>query len=183
MAENYGKRQQKVAAEPVMLALLANGLGGGAKTVDFSVSIPDSRLRTKIAVVFLPIQETGAFNTGGNILLDAAQSLWLASREKDLSGRRGCMMTVNNIVGTASAPVSIRGDANVCGFSGEWVTAADEIFGRITVNGNTYGGRWMLQASWQPDGLYLPCDEWEWIASQCTTRAETAYVNEPGTFS
>lgn len=184
MGENYGKRAQRFDANPEMLALLFSGSGGPANVVDFSVSVPDSRLRTKIAVVFLPSEITGVSGNGGNVTLDTAQSLWLAERERDLSGRRGCMMAVNNILGTVAAGASIKGDAGVCGFSGEWVTAADEIFGRLTCNTPTsFTGRWMLQARWQPDGVYLPCDEWEWLCQQMQIRLETPFINLPGTGS
>lgn len=172
--QSYDPRIKRYDPPAVMLAAL---FSAGTGTVDFAVPIPDSRLRVKVSVLWVPIDNIAygfAFNT--------AQTLWVCEREEDRSGRRGGMAPMGNLFGTQAAPLSIAGDGAVSGFSREFNTAADEIFGRLTCSTptNTNFGRWMLQARYQPDTYISDC-EWDLIKPYCSPAARSDIVNFPGT--
>lgn len=149
---------QRYDAQPVMLAAMFGvGLSG---SVDFVVPVPSSRLRTKISILYIPAENVPSAN-GSNVVISSANTLWLATREPDRSGRRGTKPAINNLFGTQAAPASIIGDGGVNGFSREFQTAADEIYGRLALATATIPGRWMLQASIEPEIGMLPCAVWD----------------------
>lgn len=175
--QSYDPRVKRWDPPAIMLAALFGGVAGNGGTVDFAVPIPDSRLRVKVTLLWVPADGL-AYGLG----FDQAQTLWLAEREEDRSGRRGGMAPVANLFGTSSAPVSIAGDGSVSGFSREFNSAADEIFGRLTATktGNGNIGRWMLQTRYQPDTFISDC-EWELIKPYCSPAARSDIINVPGT--
>jgi len=111
----------------------------------------------------LPIDITGGSHT-----------IWMCLAEEDFGGRiAGPVPTQNVVVDpatgllvTRAAPLTIPSDAGVMGFSREFVTAGDNLYGEL-VTGYVAAapGRWMLYTRYQPDGLYLPADEWQQITS------------------
>jgi hypothetical protein len=169
--------------------ILTDLVGGGSPVkATFRVPMPDSRVRCKVTVLYSPVPQGNDFAlpvdiTGFN------SAIWLGLEEIDWAGRVAGPVPVTNLIVnpttgllvTRAAPLAIPSDANVMGFSEEFVTAGDQIFGELTT---TYvpgaPGRWMLYTRYQPDGLYLPPDEWQEICNLCTPRAITRVVTGGG---
>jgi hypothetical protein len=145
------------------------------RTATWRVPMPDSRVRCKVSVLFSPTPGT----TNAALPIDvtlAAAKIWGCLAEEDFAGRiAGPVPTQNVVVDpttgllvTRAAPLSIPSDAGVMGWSREFVTAGDNLYFELTatlIPGTP--GRWMLYTRYQPDGLYLPQDEWDQIRALC----------------
>jgi hypothetical protein len=65
---------------------------------------------------------------------------------------------------TRAAPLAIPSDAGVMGFSREFVSAGDNLYGELATGFvATAPGRWMLYTRYQPDGVRLSEDDWQQI--------------------
>ncbi|HET7485834.1 MAG TPA: hypothetical protein VFJ64_10740 [Solirubrobacterales bacterium] len=153
-----------------MTLVTFNGTTTGTKTVRFRVPTPDSRVRTKVALIGQPAP-------GGSptFLSLKTVTLLLQAIEDAING--GMPIPVTSLpdptVGTA---IAIPEHSQLGGFSYESVSIGDAIEGTITVtsNSNAAHGFLMLQARYQPDGQRLPWDEWREIVSQCNPGLLTA---------
>lgn len=161
---------QIVELRPEMLSCL---FSAGSGSVDFYVNNPDSRLRVKTTLMYVP-KESLAIPTD---ITTGVHQLYMGVSEIDDSGSRGCLIPVGDLVGTLAAPITIPANANLMGYSREFVTAGDVIWGRLTT---TYmfnkEGRWMLQVRYQPDGQRLCPADWAWVKTQLNVRVGTPLV-------
>lgn len=169
-------------------AIVLAGLFGGSGTpvpggsVTFRVPCPDSRVRVKVSVLYLPAQISILAGESGNVVYNQTANLWIAEREEDRTGRRGCMIAVNNIFGTSAVPINVAGDGTIAGYSAEFVTASDEIFGRLaTALCPAASGRWILQCRYQPDGLSMDPCEWELVRALCNPSIDGSMLEVSGT--
>ncbi len=138
---------------------------GVARTVNFQVPIPDSRLRVKIATLFIPTSGTATSGLGGTI--------WLREADQDASGVSGNLIPAANIEGTLALPTTFP-TAGLQGYSREFISAADYILGTVvlTSSGPSAGGSWVLQTRYQPQGVRFTPQEWDIIAPLCNPSAE-----------
>lgn len=138
---------------------------------EFRVMTPDSRLRTKVTLLFSfpqdpdlvpPIDLTGA-----------AATLYLYELEQDYGGSSAQLIPSVALEGTFAAPTPIPKFPFLDGYSKEFVTAGDAIGGLFSVSNPSAlsGFMVMLQARWQPDGQRLPDDEWDEIKHLCALNA------------
>lgn len=165
--------EQRIYAPParqlITMTTAQNGIF--SVVVPFRVSVPDARLKTKVSFLCSP---SPARSVPYDITFAASINplLWLCAAD---SGEEGQVLPVTNLVGTKAAPQAIPEDVNLMGFSVEYETAADWLFGEFTVN-FTGGGsvsitnsRWSLGVRWQPTSGALFCEsEWKRIVSMCT---------------
>lgn len=148
---------------------------GGPYTSTFRVPIPDSRLRVKLSVLFIP-------GAGGapNAASLGASTLWLYEADADLSGLSGITIPATDIVGTSAVPLVIPASADLGGYSREFVTAADAIEGVLTSTpGGPMIGTWMLQTRYQPDAVRFTFEEWDQIKAGCNPQLKTPTVLVP----
>jgi hypothetical protein len=158
----------------------------GQATAIFRVPMPDSRVRCKVSLVFdrvptssntaLPVDITGVNH-----------SIWMCLAEEDFAGRvAGPVPTQNIIINpttgqlvTRAAKLVIPSDAGVMGFSREFVTAGDNLYGELDTTGvgGAANGRWMLYTRYQPDGMVLPEDEWQRITAMCVPQVIQVALN------
>ncbi len=153
------------------LGTFASG-SGNIDDVEFQVPIPDSRLRVKISLLFIP--------TSGTATSGASGEVWMREAERDSSGVSGSLIPCANInVGTEAAPLAIPVAAGLQGYSREFVTAADYILGTasFTGGGPTTGGSWVLQCRYQPQAVRFTDDEWNRIASNCNPVVSSGPIN------
>ncbi len=142
--------------------LLTFRTGSGVpRAVVFQVPIPDSRLRVKISVLFVPPSGIAASGLTG--------SIWIAEADRDESGVSGDLIPLTNVEGTQAAPTAIPSAAGLQGYSREFVSAADflEATCSFTSGGPSAGGSWVLQCRYQPQSVRFTNEEWEEIANQC----------------
>lgn len=161
--------------------VLTDFAAAGTGTATFRVPMPDSRVRCKVSLVYdlkprtsnaaLPVDITGVSHT-----------IWMCLAEEDWTGRvAGPVPTSNVIVNpttgllvSRASPLVIPSDAGVMGFSREFVTAGDNLYGELASGFVAAApGRWMLYTRYQPDGLFLPEDEWTAIKAFCTPEVIT----------
>jgi hypothetical protein len=151
---------------PQSRALVTFGSGsGGPGAVKFRVPVPDSRLRVKVSLVFVPVQ-------GNNPLtgLALSASIWLYEVELDAMGG-GAYIPCVNILGTQAAPLLIPTANPLQGYSQEFITAADALEGEfIATSGGPIVGTWVLQTRYQPDSVRFTKQEWDELAADCTPR-------------
>lgn len=166
----YDSAHQIYVPSTVIPLVKSSQAGAGTVFTTFKVKTPDSRLRTKISVIFVP-------NAGGSPVVDltaAGSTIWLAEGEEDVSGMSGIILPCTNIEGTQAAPTAFL-VAGLSGYSREFVTAADWITGLFTTGTNgVEAGVWYLQTRYQPDGVSFSPAEWD-----CLIR-KTAMVNTGG---
>jgi hypothetical protein len=141
------------------LLTFTSGGSGTAKTAVFRVPIPDSRLRVKLSVMYIPAT--------GIAVTVAAATLWLYEADVDDSGVQGNLIPCTNIEGTSAAPTALPLAAGLQGYSREFVTAADYIVGRLVASPSSAPGSWVLQARYQPDAVRFTDEEWNALKSQC----------------
>lgn len=159
---SYNGERQIFRPRPVTLVTF-DGATTGTKTVDFRLPTPDSRCRTKVALIGVP-------EPGGSRLFLAGKTVTLLLRSIEDAIEGGMPVPVTSLpdptVGTAFA---IPQNPNLGGFSFETVTIGDAIEGTISVTSGADAnlGRLVLQARFQPDGQRLPWDEWREIVAQC----------------
>lgn len=170
--KRYGQNSalQKIETQPIALVTIVDGAAVPANaSVYFRVGIPDSRLRVKLSVLFIPL--AGSANE-----FDATgfANLWLYEAEDDKSGISGRAIQTGNIEGTEAAPTAVPATAPLLGYSREFVTAADAIEGKLTILTNVTLGTWVLQARFQPDAVRFTDAEWDEIATACKVDTKTA---------
>lgn len=156
-----GCRQIYIAAQ-----VLANFVNGGASEGPFTVPsflvmTPDSRLRTKVTILF----------SGNGIVWPAALgTLSLIEMEQDYAGGSGTL--IQSVAVDPPAPggtIALPLAPTLLGYSREFVTAGDAIQGNLVVGpGIGNGGKVVVQARWQPDGQRLPADEWDELVTFCS---------------
>jgi|SRR6516164_2718034 hypothetical protein len=157
---------QRWIPRPIVLATIKAG-EGVSKDTNFQVPYPDSRLRCKVSLLFRPLV-AGVTSTA---------LLWLAEYDFDDSGRNGEDVPLVNLAGsTSAAPLSIPFDAGLSGWSREFVSAADYIGGRLTVNDDA-DGDWVLQTRYQPEAVSFSQEEWDEIRSQCNPSGSLVRLN------
>lgn len=157
---NRNAAQQKVETFDVLSTLDESGTA----EVEFKVPVPDSRLRVKVSVLFIPA--AGVTLADGS--LDA--TLWLREAEVDLSGVSGALIPATNIEGTEAGPTAIPAAVGLQGYSRELVTAADFILGTLDITadgGTSAGGSWVLQTRYQPQAVRFTDEEWQDIVARC----------------
>jgi hypothetical protein len=141
--------------------------GGGVEAPvalpPFLVMTPDSRLRTKVTLLFSGLTSVPA----------PLGSLYLAEVEQDFGGPSAQLLDSVAIEGTAAAPTSLPKNPTLLGYSKEFVTAGDAIRGYLTVGSGINGGSIVLQARWQPDGQRFPPEEWDEVKRLCSLVAST----------
>jgi hypothetical protein len=141
----------------------------GTGTAVFRVPLPDSRVRCKVTLLYDPVPKTTNLALPQDIT-GVTHSIWMALEDVSFAGRQDAPVPVQNVVVnpttgllvTRAAPLVIPSDPGVMGFSREFVSAGDSLYGEL-VTGYVAAvpGRWMLYCRYQPDGLYLPPDEWQ----------------------
>src|SRR4051812_29610534 len=121
-----GARQIHEPAPDTLIDVTANPGDPTRVSVDFEVPLPDSRLRAKISLLFVP--------TAGQTLpaTDLEATLYLGAAEYERAGYDGRRVLVTDVMHDAagavvhqSAPLVIPEDVGLSGFSQEFVTAAD----------------------------------------------------------
>lgn len=151
--------QKWIPGSQRLISFITSAPGPG--TVYFRVPVPDSRLRVKISVLFIP-PAGDAFEfdiTGGT-------TLWLYEADDDLSGVSGRTIPCTNIEGTEAAPTAIPATSPLLGYSREFSTAADAIEGKLVASNVTLG-TWILQCRYQPQAVRFTDAEWREIKSGC----------------
>jgi hypothetical protein len=163
---NPNSRRQLLIAPP---AVLLNSSGSSEASVPelspFRVMVPDSRLRTKVAIIFSPTPPyPDPFDITG-----LGATLHLYDSEQDYGGASAALLPAVDLVGTTAAPVAIPRSAGLLAWSKEFVTAGDAITGNLQLANITgFVGRVVIQARWQPDGQRIPDDEWSEIERLCS---------------
>lgn len=155
--------------KPQMVTLVkASAAGEQTATIRFRVPTPDSRLRVKISILFIPNAGTQSISpdiTGGNT------TLWLCATDDDQSGTAGSTIPMTNIEGTQATPTAIPATSGLLGYSRAFVTSADYIEGTLFTETNGLDGYWVLQTRYQPDAVRFTEDEWDDITVACNPRA------------
>lgn len=160
---------------PPVRSLITFGSGAGSATVKFRVPVPDSRLRVKISVLFVP--DAGNAASSGVAL---SSSIWLYEAEDDQSGVSGMSLGATNIEGTQAAPTAIPAADPLLGYSREFVSAADAIEGVLaSTAGGPMIGTWVLQVRYQPNAVRFTNEEWTEIRNQCSPTLITPRVVVP----
>lgn len=162
----------KYIPQPLALITFGGSTSPAGITCQFRVPVPDSRLRVKVSVLFVP-QAGRARNVGAL----GTSTLWLAETDDDLSGLSGIAVPSTDIEGTAAAPTTIPASPGLGGYSREFVSAADAIEGLLT---STFAsgmvGTWMLQTRYQPNAVRFTYEEWDRIKAGCNPQLITPAV-------
>lgn len=170
--DRYGRNSalQKLETQPIQLVTILSSAAVPANaSVYFRVPIPDSRLRVKLSVLFIPpAGDTNEFD------ITTFANLWLYEAEDDTSGVSGRAIQTGNIEGTEAAPTAVPASAPLLGYSREFVTAADAIEGKFTILNNITLGTWILKSRYQPDAVRFTDAEWDQIATACQPHTKTA---------
>lgn len=162
-----GPRQFEVPRR-VPIVQFDGGAGSGAQQdVYIRLTTPDARLLQKLTLIASAVGTAPA----ENVLAGRGLTLWLFTEEKDES-RGKKMVRVTDLAGSTSAlPINLPANADLGGFSREFVTSADAIGGRIRIPAQAPGGvqgTLYLQARFQPASFRLmPWSEWAEVRSQC----------------
>jgi hypothetical protein len=136
-------------------------------TITFHVRTPNVRMRTRVALVLVPVADTtidtdSALNT---TILDAGfpGSVWGANVQQLHENTRKSVPTMN-VAGTKAAPVSIPTDAGLWGWEGQWETAGDDLLFRFVPPrakaGNTVAAAWHVVVSYEAVQR-LSAEEWQ----------------------
>lgn len=151
----------------VILATVAYDSDNIVDAVQFRVTCPDSRLRTKISLIYVPTNPADA-----HVAFGAGSSIWMCAEEWSHSqstyvATTDVLRQADGTVVTQAAPLDIPESADLRGFSQEFVTAADAIRGELSTSTLMPSGHWELQCRWQPDGQRLCDADWEWVKRAC----------------
>lgn len=153
----YGGQRQILIPQPV---ILGTNTGGEAATgAQFRVQVPDSRLRVKTSVIFVPANPVFPVDISG-----FAATLFLAEEDECYGGAySGYAPLVPIIPGTTIAAPFALPAGGLMGYSIESTTAADAIHGWLTWQSNNTPalvGQWILQTRYQPDGQRFTDEDW-----------------------
>lgn len=163
--KRYGANSalQKHTPQPTTLVtILDNAAVPSNASVYFRVPTPDSRLRVKVSVLFIP--PAGDLN---EFDITGFANLWIAELETDMSGVSGRELPCTNIEGTEALPTAVPASSPLLGYSREFVSAADMIQGKFTILSNMTLGSWVLQTRYQPDSVRFTDEEWDELVRQC----------------
>lgn len=150
-------------ATPLIVFGGASG-SGTQKIVKFRVPVPDSRLRVKISILFIP--QAGLDPQSG-----LNGTIWIYETEDDISGTSGKSIPSNNVEGTQAAPTAIPVTVPLQGYSREFITAADALEGELSaVSGLNMIGAYVLQVRYQPDAVRFTAQEWKELMADCAPR-------------
>jgi len=154
-----GPRQIHIAKRRELIIFPAGDWIGGEKA-KFYVTNPDSRCRLRVSIM----AKFAWFSAGA--------TLWLAGAEFDQGGPSGTLEPHTNLEGTQAVPVPIPATAGLLGYSREFETSADAIYGEITLpeSGSGPGATVYVTARIQPSGQRLPWPEWEEVRSELQIR-------------
>jgi hypothetical protein len=165
---------------PPAETLIEVRFGATADTVSvgFEVPIPDSRLRVKISVLFVPDSDQ---DLDADPVTDLAATLYLGAADYEVAGINGRRVLTTDVLRDAdgnvihsSAPLAIPEDPGLSGFSQEFVTSGDTILGTLVSGQNGPSGRWILQVRYQPEGQRLHECDWSNAIRRCNPRREGA---------
>ena len=145
-----------------------SGDAGAAGSIRFRLETPDSRVRTKVSILFVPAAGTSAVTFAQS----TGAQLWLYETEADQTGTSGLDVPCVDIEGTFAAPTAIPKSSGLAGYSREFVTIGDGVEGQLSfpIDESSGGpkGTVALQTRFQPDGQRLPFDEWDEVRRQCS---------------
>lgn len=160
----YGGKRQIIIPQPIILGFNSGGSEAPTQSVEFRVQIPDSRLRVKTSVIFVPNAPVFPVD-----ISTMDPTLFLAEEDECYSGQySGYVPLVAIIPGTSvGAPLSLPAAADLLGYSIESTTAADAIHGYLTWSSGAIPGLWTLQTRYQPDGQRLPDEDWAETRQLC----------------
>ncbi len=172
--DDGGQGRQKHILLPETLINFQGNSEGNIGAVQFRVKVPDSRLRVKLSLVpATPPAGSATFTLSGKGL-----TLWL--RDTEFAQQTGTYFPVTDLWGTAAVPGPIPGrinpatglpiaDPGLNGFSKEFVTAGDAIEGTVNypVVVNNGKGQLLLQATYTPEAIRFPREEWLEIKHEC----------------
>lgn len=175
-----GTRRQFVEQYRTLRAFDEDAEGHGAQEFSIRVVTPSSQVRVKISVNFEP--RAGAPDDAD--ITSWGNTIWLAGTDDAKGGASSQDVPNSSVVGMRSAPrpfpsTIVAGavvlDNGLLGFSREFVSSTPAVTGRVVCGsgfgGSALGGAWVLQVSWQPDGVVLPDDAWKEITSLCRIEA------------
>lgn len=156
-----GSRQIYVAASSLL------DIGGSTEapfTVpNFMVMTPDSRLRTKVTILFVGSAAAMA------ALPSPFATLALVEMEQDIGGPSGQLQpSVAVDPPTPGGTINLPLAPGLVGYSREFVTAGDAIRGSLVVASGVGPIQVIISARWQPDGQRLPADEWDEVIRLCS---------------
>lgn len=162
-----GPRQFEVPRRIPIIQWLGGAGSDTQQDVYVRLTTPDARLIQKLTLLASAVGTAPA----STVLAGRNLTLWLYTEEKD-EGRGKKMVPVTDLAGsTSAAPIALPANANLGGFSREFVTTADAIGGRIRIPAQAPGGvqgTLFLQARFQPNAFRLmPWAEWQEVRSQC----------------
>jgi len=164
---DIGSARHKYVPMQQSLITFGASASGSDHTAVFRVPIPDSRLRVKISVLFVPV--AGSLAISG---LNA--TLWLYETDVEAAGVSGSQIPTTNIEGTSATPTAIPAAAGLQGYSREFVSSGDYIVGKLIAQpGGPAVGTWVLQCRYQPDSVRFTDREWNEIVSQCNPNVTT----------
>ncbi len=155
---DYNGPRQFYRPAPQILAVQSGGEDGGAYHV--RLPVPSSQTRIKLSIVFFPTQGEAIPDMNG------VGTIHVTANEEDQGGSAGSggrSVPVTDVEGTAGTPTSFPASTGLCGYSREFVTAADWLEADITINDNGATGVWMLLTSIQPDAVTFEWGAWDQI--------------------
>ena len=161
---DYNGPRQIYTPKPIVIA---TNSGSGTKTgerTELLIPVPDSQTRVKFSVMFVPTGGSASTNIVG------AGTIWVSSQEQDQKGQAGGgggFYPVNDLEGTAAAPLAFPTSSGLAGYSREFVTIADAIGVQITLDsiggGPSKKGVWIAQFRIQPFALLFDWESWDQI--------------------
>lgn len=170
-SNGYRSRQFHAPKGQVLSDFGAAGTG----TAQFRVPLPDSRVRCKVTLLYDAVPKTTNAALPYNITA-ISHTVWMCLEDVSFAGRQDAPVPIQNVIRdpvtgllvTRLAPLIIPSDPNTMGFSREFVSAGDSLYGELATGFvATAPGRWMLYTRYQPEGLFLPPDEWQEIVGLC----------------
>lgn len=152
----YDGQRQIIIGQPIMLGS-NSGSGENATSAEFRVQVPDSRIRVKTSILFVPNNPVFPVD-----ITDMAPTIFLAEEDECYSGQySGYLPLVAIIPGTSQAAPLALTTVGLAGYSIESTTAADAIHGFLNWQSGAATGFWFLQTRYQPDGQRLTKEDWE----------------------
>lgn len=169
----YMGERQIVLPPPIDLGLISGS--EGSADVEFRVQCPDSRLQIKVSVLFVPRQP---FTFPFDIIGLGATYLLQEEDESYLAPYSGYVPLTTIVATPTGTPLPLPAFPGLCGYSREFVTAADAVHGFLSysADGATFG-QWVLQTRFQPYGQRLPEKDWDETRQLCNATIITPAGN------
>lgn len=180
---SHGGPRQIYCPRRVEIARFGGGAGGAGGTFYFRINCPDSRVRTKFAIIGVAKAQGTA--PGSAVLAGRGITIWPYAVEDDqIKGGRGT--PVSDVIPgvTESAPLAIPTHAGLGGYGRELETIADGVEVKVVIPtqdpGGT-GGSLFVQTRYQPDSSaqIIPWDQWDEIRSLCDIRIYSTPIVVP----